>query len=717
MESLPARLIAGEADVGAAASDSRLAPRRPDLQPLLAPRSIAFVGASARPNTPGHDMLRMIRRGGFGGTAYAINPRGGGEIEGYPRLPRVADLPSAPDLVVLSVRNERLEEVFRDAVAVGARSAVILASGHLAGEPPPSLSERLAEWARNAGMPVCGPNCMGFYNDLDRVWVCGSPSPREPKPGAIALVAHSGSVFGALAHNDPRLRFALAVSPGQELTATVADYVSYAVERPEVRVVGLFIETARDPQAFAQALEKAAQSGVPVVALKVGRTEAAAAAALTHTGATAGSDLAYEALFDRYGVVRVETLDELAATLLLFATGRRAARGGLVSIHDSGGERELIIDLADRAGVPFAPIGPRTKAAVAAHLDPGLAAENPLDAWGTGADFTSRFEACFQALVDDGNTALGLFCADIRDHYYVSEGFAEAALAVAVRTDKPVALATNYTQVRHDALALRLTEAGVPVLDGTLNALVAVRGALAYRDFQARPEDPVLRPPASRTADRADARQRLGARVLPESESLALLAAWDIPVVPHRIAASAEAALGAARAVGWPVVLKTAAPGVLHKSDAAGVHLGIKDETVLRAAYADVAARLGPDVLVARMIPRGVELALGMVRDPQFGPVITVGAGGVLAELLSDRQSALAPFGPATAGRLIDQLKLRHLLDGYRSGPRVDLEALARAVALFSTLAAELGDVVAEIDVNPLVCGPEIVAVDALVVT
>ena len=182
-----------------------------------------------------------------------------------------------------------------------------------------------------------------------------------------------------------------------------------------MKVVGLFLETARDPQGFAAALERAAVRNVPVVALKVGRTEAAAAAALTHTGALAGSDLAYEALFDRYGVVRVETLDELATTLLFFSAGRRAAPGGLVSIHDSGGERELTIDLADRARIPFAAIGSETKRIIAGKLDPGLIADNPLDAWGTGQDFIPLFRSCFDALLADEAAALGLFSADLRD--------------------------------------------------------------------------------------------------------------------------------------------------------------------------------------------------------------------------------------------------------------------------------------------------------------
>ncbi|GMU73683.1 MAG: hypothetical protein AMXMBFR42_31360, partial [Burkholderiales bacterium] len=440
------------------------------LAPLLAPRSIALVGASQRANTPGHDMVRMLARGGFRGTAHAVNP-GYDAIEGMRCVPTLADLPSPPDLAVLSVRNDRLEDALGEAIVVGARSAVIFASGYLADDGTPPLAERLAAMARAAQLPICGANCMGFYNDLDGVWICGFPSPREPRPGAIALIAHSGSVFGALAHNDPRLAFALTISPGSELTTTVADYIDYALERPEVKVIGLFLETARDPAGFSAALAKAAERGVPVVALKLGRTAKAAAAALTHTGAMAGSDLAYEALFERHGVVRVETLDELACTLLLLSTGRRAAPGALVSIHDSGGECEMFIDLADRAGVTFAPLAETTRQAIAARLDPGLVATNPLDAWGTGADFSASFEACFRDLVADEGAALGVFVNDIRDRYYLSDGFARAAAAAAATTEKPVAFVTNYTQLRHDDVAMRLTQAGVPVLDGTANAL------------------------------------------------------------------------------------------------------------------------------------------------------------------------------------------------------------------------------------------------------
>lgn len=687
------------------------------LTPLLAPRSIAFVGASRRPDTPGNDMMRMIRRGGFAGTVHAVNPAAS-EVEGYPCVSDLRDLPAPPDLSVISVRNERLEEALTAAVEVGTRAAVIFASGLLAADGNPPLLERLARIAARASIPLCGPNCMGFYNDLDGVWICGFPSPRRRAAGGIAFVAHSGSVFGALAHNDQRLRFALAISPGSEGAGTVADYMMYALSRPEVRVIGLFVEVARDPKAFTSALALAAERGVPVVALKVGRTRAAAAAALTHTGALAGNDLAYQALFDRHGVIRVETLDELASTLLLLSTGRRVRRGGLVAVGDSGGERELLIDLADRMRVPFAVLDQTTRESLAARLEPGLEAANPLDAWGSGAGVAPHFTDCIRDLLADPNAALGLFGVDLRDGFPLHRSYADAALAAAKTSDKLFALVTHYTQVRHDALALELTLADVPVLDGTVNALAAVRGALEFRDFQARAPDP---PPAvpRRAPDRAEwqaAMERMSTRVLQEADSLALLGAWGLPVVAHAIAQSLEEAREAAAGLGYPVVCKTAAAGVFHKSDVGGVRLDLRDEAALSRAYTDLALTLGPRVLIAPMAQRGVELALGMFRDRQFGPIVTVGAGGTLVELLEDRRAALAPFGAATARRLLGGLSLRRLFDGYRGEPPADLEQLCDAIARFSVLAAQLVDVVSEIDVNPLVAGEDILALDALIV-
>lgn len=683
------------------------------LETLLAPRSIALVGASSRPNTPGHDMIRMLKHGGFTGDVYPINPQYK-EIDGHPCVASLVDLPRAPDLVVVSVRNDRLEDTLKEAIFIGARSAVIFASGLLPNDTVPFLTDRLTTLVNLAKMPVCGGNCMGFYNNLDRVWVCGFPNPREPHQGSIALISHSGSVFGALAHNDPRLRFALTISPGQELNTTVSEYIDFALERPEVKVIGLFIETARDPSGFQAALAKAAKCGVPVVALKLGRTEAAAAAALTHTGALVGSDSAYQSIFDKYGVVRVETLDELASTLLLFSTGRFASQGSLVSIHDSGGECELFIDVADRVGVDFLKISETTKNEISLLLDPGLEAKNPLDAWGTGLNFISTFEKSFYSLIRDENAAIGAFVADIRDEYYVSDGFAAAAIAVANRSDKPVVFITNYTQLRHDKIALRLTEAGIPVLDGTHNGLVAIRGALAYRDFCKRFKDelPAVQPDKVKIKALLNHAEKKGS--LGESASLSILSQYGIPVVPYLNVQSEASAVEAALEIGYPIALKTSANGILHKTESKGVFLNINTETELRNAWSDLNSRLGSSAIVAKMIPKGVEIALGMINDSQFGPLVSVSAGGVLVEILSDTKVALAPFGVSTALRLLNALSIRPLLYGHRGQHSVDIMALADIISKFSLLSIDLAEHVQEIDINPLVCSGDIFAVDAL---
>jgi acyl-CoA synthetase (NDP forming) len=683
------------------------------LQPLLAPRTIAFVGASPRENTAGRDMLRIIRRSGFDGQVYAINPKYD-EVEGYPCLSGLDHLPEPVDLVVLSIANARLEETLRAATATGARAAVIFASGYLDRDRDPPLVARLAAIARAADMPVCGVNCMGYYNDDARVWICGFPSSRQPSPGHIALIAQSGSVFGALAHNDARLKFSLVVNPGNEIVTTAADYLDYALDQPSTRVVGLFLETVRDPKRFITALDKAQHRAIPVVVLKIGRTEESQRLAISHTGAIAGNDAAYEALFRRYGVVRVQTEDELAATLLLLGHDRRASPGGIATIHDSGGQREMLVDLAADLAVPFARIDERTKAKLTARLEYGLEAHNPLDAWGTGNDFIGIFSDCLQALADDPDTALAILFADVRDNYYLSDGYLEAVKTVAGRSAKPILIATHFSGVRHDDLVRRASEAGIPVLDGTVPALLAARHALEFRDATM----PVGMPPSINPAVSERWRRRLGeARVLDEAESLTLLSDYGLAVVVARRVGDAREMLAAAGALGYPVALKTAMPGIHHKSDVGGVRLGLADPDALVAAYTDMSSRLGPLAIVEPMAPAGVELALGLIGDPQFGTVVMIGAGGALIEVLDDARFGLAPFDVKTAQRLIDGLKLRPVLDGVRGRPPADMSALTEAIARFSVLAAELGDLLAEADVNPLIAGPAgAMAVDALIV-
>jgi len=685
------------------------------LDPLLTPRSIAFVGASQRPDTPGNDTVREALAGGFSGALYPINPRYS-EVEGLSCFPSIDELPETVDHAVLCVASEKIEAALAQAIRHGARAATIFASCYLEGDREPALSKRIAAMAREANVAICGGNCMGFINKEIGLRVAAYPCHTNAKIGPITWIAQSGSVYGALAFNDPRMKFNLCVSSGGEFVTRSNDYLEWALRRESTGVVGLFIESIRDPEGFEAALAEAARREIPVVVLKTGRTPEAAAMARTHTGALAGDDAAYRALFDRHAVVRVETLDELAATLLLFSHPARPAAGGLASIHDSGGECELLIDLAAEIGVPLARINDETRRALSKHLDPGLEPVNPLDAWGTGRDSIGVFERCLEALMADPDTAAAAIVADIRDGHYHHRNLIEVARSAAGRAAMPLAFVTNYSSVNHRELALEATEFGVPVLDGTREALQAFRHLFGYRDFLARPKSaPPVRPTAEVTR-RWQERLR-DPNPLDEVESLSLLADYGIPVARAIRAASQEEALQAAAEIGYPVVLKTAELGIEHKSEVGGVVLDLTDPEALKTAYGDLERRLGARVSVSRRIPEGVEIALGAIRDPQFGSYVMVAAGGVLIELLADSAVSLAPIDEHGAERLLGSLKARRLLDGLRGKPAADVASVWRAIARLSVLADDLGDTLEQLDVNPLIASADgCVAVDALVI-
>ncbi len=381
---------------------------------------------------------------------------------------------------------------------------------------------------------------MGFYNLEHGLRVCGFPPPPWLEHGSIALISHSGSAFSGLCHTDRRFRFSLAVSAGQELTTTVADYLDFALDMPSTQVVGLFLETVRDPAGFVAGLEKARQRDIPIIVLKVGRTAESAALALSHSGALAGNHAAYQALFDRYGVIEVDDLDGFANCLLLFSQPRRAGQGGLATMHDSGGLRELAIDLASDHGVPYARIGDATRQKLAARLEYGLEPTNPLDAWGTGHDYENIFTDCLQALVDDPDTAIAILCAETRSGFYLHESYGRIVQTVAARTDKPVLMSNNLATVGNDDLAVRCTHSGTPVLVGLGPMMTAVRAAFDYRDFGAPPAASPAAAPVGAKARWIARLQRGGA--LDESESLTLFADYGMPVLPHRIVESASAA-------------------------------------------------------------------------------------------------------------------------------------------------------------------------------
>lgn len=685
------------------------------LQPLLAPRSVAIVGASPKRESFGWSCYRALVEAGFEGELFLVNP-GYDEIDGRPCVPSLQAIGRPVEHAILNVANARLEDVFDDTIAAGIPAATVFASCYLEGDGDPPLLQRLRLKARQAGLLVCGGNGSGFYNRVHKAHCTLAGGRGGPEIGAVTLISQSGSVYLGMVHTDGRLDFNLTVSSGQEIATSAADYMDFALELPSTRAIALFLETVRDPEGFVAAAGKALQRGVPVVALKVARTEASARMAVSHSGALAGDDAAYDAVFERYGIMRVADMDAMIATLQLAIQPRPMVAGGLVAITDSGGEREHLTDLAGDAGVPFAAISRATSARLAERLDYGLDPVNPLDAWGTGKDYAPIFLDCWKALMEDDAAACGLWVADLRDGEKYRTVFTHSAHEIAAATAKPMAFVTCVPNGIGHETARRLKQLGTPLIDGLGPAVTAVARHMTWARLR---EEGPLRPPAP-PADGVVTRWRArltSAAPLDEADGLALAAAFGVPVVAHEVVEDAAAAAAAADRLGYPVVLKTALAGIRHKSDLGGVRLGLGDGATVAAAWDELAARLGPRCLVAPMAPAGTEMVFGMVSDAQFGPLVLVGAGGIFVELLKDVALAVPPFDAAVARRLIDRLKARPLLDGRRGRPAADVDALAEALARFSVLAASLGGSLAELDLNPVIAGPGgAVAVDALVV-
>jgi acetate---CoA ligase (ADP-forming) len=675
---------------------------------MLEAQSVALVGASARPGSLGARMIEEMAKSPSRPRTYLVNPRYA-DIGGVPCLPDLASVPEPVDLALLAVPDSVLEAQLGAAAASQARSVVIFGNAF---DPPgrTGLRSRLAAVARDAGLALCGAGCMGFVNVARGLRAVGYVEPDPLPAGPVALVTHSGSVFSALLRARRGFGFTVAVSSGQELVTTAADYARYALQLPETRVLALVLEAIRDGDGLRQVLAGALAADVPVVLLSVGTSAAGTALVSAHSGALAAADGAWEALAAAYGLHRVRDLAELADTVELFAAGRRAAPGtGIATVHDSGLERAHAADLGAETGVPFASLSPATEHRLAAVLDPGLAPANPLDVWGTGRGTEPLFAECLSALAADPGVAAVALAVDLVPEFDGDESYPRAVLTAAGGTAKPVAVLAGLPGAVDQAAASRLRAAGVPVLEGTRTGLLALRHLLDHAE-------PPPAPPAAEASGATAGRWR---RRLPLGgpELFGLLSDYGIAVVRTRAAASRAAALAAAEEIGYPVVIKTAEPGIAHKSDVGGVRLSLAGPAAAGAAYDDLAGRLGPRVLVCETAAAGTELALGLITDPAVGPLLVIGAGGLYVEIFSERVVLLAPVTRTAALAAVRRLRIAPVLAGSRGQPAADPEAIADAITGLSRLACDLGDVIGALDINPLICGPGgAVAADVLIV-
>ena len=675
-----------------------------DLTPLFAPRRVAVLGASRNPEKLGHRLLRNVIDGGFAGEVVAVNPSGEPILD-RPSVARVADLPAGVDLALVSLPAAAVVGALRELGERRCRAAVVLASGFgETGEAGQAEQRELAAIARATGMRIVGPNCMGVVNVPGRLngsyfW----DVPRQP--GGISFISQSGA-YGGLFFREVRARglgVARFLSIGNQADLGFVECLDWLAGDAATRVVALFIEGVRDGRAFVEAARRVAEAK-PVVAFKVGRGSAGHRAAGSHTGSLAGSYATYLAAFRAAGVIAVTETDEFFdAVAALDAHGGRLPQGAAVAILTvSGGPSVAAADAAEAAGLTVPALPEAERRALRAHLPSFGADGNPVDL--TPQMEPGGFGPAVRLVLGSESVA-GAIAIDVGLDV---PAYGEALAAAQAATGKPVVACTADVP----EIETRLRAAGIPMFPTPERAVRAYRAlvgratSLPAPARAGRPARP--RPPAIAGA-------MSGA--LPYETGRALLEHYGIAFPKDGRAASGEEALAVAARIGYPVVLKTASPEVLHKTEAGGVVLDVRDEAGAREAYAALAGRFpGSPVLVQQAVGRGVELLVGGRRDPVFGPTVLFGLGGVLTELVREVALRLAPLAEADALDLVSTGRVAAVLGGFRGGAAVDTRAVAAAVTAVGDFLADHPEVV-ELDVNPLIGrGEQVVAVDALVI-
>ena len=672
-----------------------------DLQPLFDPASVAILGASDDPAKWGNWLARGALRGSHRRPVYLVN-RNGGEVLGSRAYASVRDLPESPELVVIAVPAAGFEQAVDDSLAMGARALVGITAGlGEAGGDAAARERALVQRVRDAGAMLLGPNCLGVYDASSDLGLCSNEFP----PGAIGLISQSGNLALELGLMSRRysLGFSRFASIGNQADLDLAELVASYAEHPATELIALYAEDFRDGRAFAAA---AAAAQKPVILITVGRSDASARAARSHTGALVSSLATVRAACRGAGVHLVSTPAEMIDLAQALLQPRRLAGRRIAVLGDGGGHGAIACDVAAGMGLELPVLSDGLQAKLAAMLPTMSSVRNPIDLAGAGeADFLS-YSRVARGLLEadelDGVLMTGYFGG----YSQYSEEFAETETEVghliaraAAETGKPLVAQSMYADDRPN-VALR--DGGVPVY-WTIEAAAASLAALEQLPAVTGP--PALPEEVTGPLDRG----YFGSR--------ALLAEAGVPFVAARGAHGREHVLAAAAEVGYPVVLK--ALGLLHKSDAGGVSVGLADADALAAAWSDMEGRLSPpEYSVEAMAPLadGIELIVGARRDPRFGPVAVVGVGGIYTELLGDVGVALAPLDRAEAVRLLESLQGAALLKGARGRAAVDIGAAADAAVALSQLAAARPDI-AEIEVNPLLVTPEgALALDARII-
>lgn len=698
---------------------------RAQLLRLLHPQSVAVVGASTRAGSFGERVLFNMQF--YAGRHYPVNARYA-KIGDATCYPTVSDLPEVPDCAVITAPREAVEEIVLDCARAGIGGAIIFASGYAETGKDERIAQqlRLAAIAQETGLRIVGPNCIGVVNALldSRVTFMNITPIAQPNANAVGIISQSGALGMALAQSVVRgASVSHVLTSGNSCDVDMADYVNFLADEPSCKSIACVFEGMATPERLLLAAEHAWKNDKPLAIFKMATGEQGARAAMSHTGSLAGSQAAYRAVFQRAGAVLVDDFEALMETASFFAKAPPPQARGAAVVAASGGAAIMAADRAEQHGVAM----PQPSAPVRAILESRVpefgSARNPCDVTAQVLSDPESLGVCAGALL--GDEQYGVLVAPMTYGYEPSAKRCFVYDELAKQHGKIACIAWQTEWL--EGPGVKEAESCERVaLFHSMDACFAAIAAWHWRaDKRAAGRAAV--PPTSDPV-RAEAARLIaaaGGRTLTEREAKEVLALYHVPVVGERLVQSAEAAVDAALALGMPVVLKVESPDLPHKTEAGVIRLNLDSAGAVRDGYAAVmanAAKVLPPpringVLVQPMVAQGIELVVGAQIDPLFGPLVVVGLGGVLVELLQDTALAPAPVTPAEAEKLLRSLKGARLLEGFRGMPAVDVGRLAQVISDVSRFAADHRDSIAELDVNPLICaGNRITAVDALIV-
>jgi acetyltransferase len=709
-----------------------------DLTPLINPKSVAIIGASQRGSSAlnreprGNRVIRNLKNFGYPGKIVTVNPKYT-EVMDCPCYPDIAAIPEPVDCVVLAVPNRHVPDLLDAAANSGVRAAVVFSAGFAeTGAEGKERQARLETLSKQHGFLICGPNCYGVLNVFGKAPLFASTIPQGFLAGPVALVSQSGGLSTTIANAlmlNRHVGLSHIISCGNQAGATVEEYFNYFVEDENTRVIAAFVEGFKQPHKLLEVARKAAARNKPLIILKGGRSEVSQRAAATHSGSLAGAAEIIDAAFRQTGVVSVRSLNELLDAVSVFSCDRfvKHYNGGrrIGVLSGSGGECTLVSDAAINVGLEVPELTETTKAQLQETVADFGNMNNPLDGTGAMYDDEKIFPRLLQALIDDANidvVTVNLEANDPRPKELKSGNrFSAAIEKAATSSTKPIACFSSIVGGPVDPeILVPLREAGVPLMEGAECATTTIRNLAEYYEFQ-----------NTRMADRPSPRnpasaKKLPSGILPAEAAFRLFEEFGIPVAPTVLTRSADEAAAASERMGFPVALKIESAEITHKSDVGGVALKLSNTSEVRQAYGRVqteVSRHAPNakiagVVVQRMAGEGIEMILGVKRDPLFGPVVLCGFGGILVELLKDITIGIPPLSLEEANGMLQRLRGFAILGGVRGKPPADVDALCGAIVGVSQLAVALGDQLLGLDINPMIVllkGAGVVAVDAVV--